>query len=598
MSAIAPSSLTPTPSSLPPTPHPSFLTTPPTPLRFGTSGLRGLVCDMTDLEVYINTKGFLRYLLQGGELALNEPVALAEDLRETDPDTGLSSSPRIGLAVVQAIRDAGLEAVHCGKLPTPTLAYYAASREAPMPCVMITGSHIPANRNGVKFYKRDGEVLKRDEEGILAAVADVRREEYEKDANTSAFDASSMLKIVPTTTMDAMPAEAAYLERYLSLFAAEAPLTDKRVVVYQHSAVGRDLLVRLLESLGAEVIAVGRTAHFVSVDTEDVTAEDHALFARMAAEHHPDAIVSTDGDSDRPLVVDESGVFHRGDVLGAVTAAFLKATYAAVPISCSDAIEGYVSQAGLSLQVERTRIGSPYVVAAMNEALARGSDDAVGWEANGGFLTASDFELSAGTLRALPTRDAVLPILAALLSASRRKIPLSALFSELPQRATGAGLIDDFPRKASQAIVARYSPSASDITEARFERSADGGENARDDKSNIIISREPSSAPETLEAKDALHQELTLCRRRLQHHFSGDRAFGPVIKLNYVDGVRAWFNSGEVVHLRPSGNAPQLRIYAVSDDEARTSAIVDEAIGEPHGTLRRMEREIKEEPAQ
>ncbi len=34
----------------------------PTALAFGTSGLRGLVSDITDLEAYINTRGFLDYL--------------------------------------------------------------------------------------------------------------------------------------------------------------------------------------------------------------------------------------------------------------------------------------------------------------------------------------------------------------------------------------------------------------------------------------------------------------------------------------------------------------------------------------------------------
>ncbi len=38
------------------------LTYTPTELGFGTSGLRGLVTDMTDLECYINVTGFLAFL--------------------------------------------------------------------------------------------------------------------------------------------------------------------------------------------------------------------------------------------------------------------------------------------------------------------------------------------------------------------------------------------------------------------------------------------------------------------------------------------------------------------------------------------------------
>ena len=36
-----------------------------------------------------------------------------------------------------------------------------------MPCFMITGSHIPFDRNGLKFYRPDGEISKSDEHVIL-----------------------------------------------------------------------------------------------------------------------------------------------------------------------------------------------------------------------------------------------------------------------------------------------------------------------------------------------------------------------------------------------------------------------------------------------
>ena len=49
------------------------------------------------------------------------------------------------------------------------MAYYAMQKGKAS--VMITGSHIPNDRNGIKFYKHDGEVLKVDESGIIAEVA-------------------------------------------------------------------------------------------------------------------------------------------------------------------------------------------------------------------------------------------------------------------------------------------------------------------------------------------------------------------------------------------------------------------------------------------
>jgi phosphoglucomutase len=40
----------------------------PVELAFGTSGLRGLATDMTDLECYINVIGFIRFLEQADRL--------------------------------------------------------------------------------------------------------------------------------------------------------------------------------------------------------------------------------------------------------------------------------------------------------------------------------------------------------------------------------------------------------------------------------------------------------------------------------------------------------------------------------------------------
>jgi phosphomannomutase len=47
---------------------------------------------------------------------------------------------------------------------------------------------------------------------------------------------------------------------------------------------------------------------------------------------------------------------------------------------------------------------------------------------------------------------------------------------------------------------------------------------------------------------------------------------------------------GDVAHVRPSGNARQLRIYANSDSPARADQIVELGLREPDGILRHMER--------
>jgi phosphomannomutase len=46
-----------------------------------------------------------------------------------------------------------------------------------------------------------------------------------------------------------------------------------------------------------------------------------------------------------------------------------------------------------------------------------------------------------------------------------------------------------------------------------------------------------------------------------------------VSSLDVVDGLRITFRSGEIVHLRPSGNAPELRCYTEADSEARAARL-------------------------
>ena len=128
----------------------------PVPLAFGTSGLRGLVADITDLEAYINIKAALAYLLSSGDIGANSIVVIAGDLRP--------STDRIMRACARAVADSGCRTENAGKIPTPALIAHAIAHRSAG--VMVTGSHIPFDRNGIKLNKSVGELLKSDEPAI------------------------------------------------------------------------------------------------------------------------------------------------------------------------------------------------------------------------------------------------------------------------------------------------------------------------------------------------------------------------------------------------------------------------------------------------
>jgi phosphomannomutase len=83
---------------------------------------------------------------------------------------------------------------------------------------------------------------------------------------------------------------------------------------------------------------------------------------------------------------------------------------------------------------------------------------------------------------------------------------------------------------------------------------------------------------------------MSAMKRTLGGFFGSADGFAEIGRINYVDGVRIHFVNGDVAHLRPSGNADELRIYAVADQQARADAIASLAVAEPNGILRRMEK--------
>ena len=454
-------------------------------VAFGTSGARGLVTDMTDSICHAYTTGFLQYLEQIGEInRTSETVAIAGDLRP--------STKRIMTAVAQAISDKGYKVINCGYIPSPAITLYGLNYNCPS--IMITGSHIPDDRNGIKFNKCSGEILKIDEEQI-------RSQNVEVIENLCPSDLPSEDKTAIQN----------YVNRYTNIFPNDI-LEGIRIGIYQHSAVGREVLVHVFQGLGAEVIPLGFSNNFIPVDTEAVREEDHKLAKEWVEEYSLDTIITTDGDSDRPLISDENGIWLRGDILGILAAKFLNAETVITPVSSNTAVE----ESNLFNKVYRTRIGSPYVIANMIEASLNNDCKVVGYEANGGFLTNSFFELYNKSLPPLPTRDAILPMLSLIILSKEKGISISQEVEKLPKRYTASDRIENFPLQESKKILERY--------------------------------------------KDINYIEDDF----------GD-IFGDVLSVDDTDGLRVTFANNDVLHLRPSGNAPEFRCYNESDSLVRLS---------------------------
>ncbi|WP_318476214.1 phosphomannomutase [Photobacterium leiognathi] len=450
-------------------------------IQFGTSGARGLVEQFTSNACAAFTHAFVASIQSQFEF---KQIAIAIDNRP--------SSPAMAQACAKAVEQLGLEVIYYGVVPTPALAY--VSMQDNIPCIMVTGSHIPFDRNGLKFYRPDGEISKADEQAILNAMAE--------------FEAITDLPVLTVSDK----AASQYSERYTSLFDSQM-LIGKRIGIYEHSSAGRDLYAPMFEALGAEVIALDRSDEFVPIDTEAVSDADKQKAKNWSKEYNLDFIFSTDGDGDRPLVADENGDWLRGDILGLLCADAMNIEALAVPVSCNTAIEGCER----FNYVTRTKIGSPYVIAEF-DALSKQYDSVAGFEANGGFLLGSDVLVNDKTIKALPTRDAVLPAL--MLLAAAKENPIYELVNALPQRFTHSDRIQNFATEKSAAI----------ISEAK-------------ENPAVFLSK---IGFENLD----------------------------VIDIDITDGLRMTLSSNDIIHLRSSGNAPELRCYAESNTNESSQELV------------------------
>lgn len=424
--------------------------------KFGTSGLRGLVTALTQGVVADYTRAFLHACPQSAGA-----LYIGRDLRP--------SSGQIADWIADAARGEGVFVRDCGAVPTPALYGTRA--------IMVTGSHIPADRNGLKFYTPQGEITKADEARITAHLG-------RKGAGSSAPIAAANDKL------------ARYISRNINGFSA---LTGMRIGVYQHSGVARDVLVQVLTALGAQVVALGRSQDFIPLDTEAVTPDLAAQLALWCAQHRLDCAVSTDGDADRPLVSDALGAPIAGDILGVITAQFLGADTVCTPVT-SNTMIAQMPQ----FDLHQVRVGSPFVIAAMQAALAQNpAARVVGYEANGGFLLGFDAVMPNGfTLPALISRDAVLPILAVLSAAYGAGKSVRDLCAAYPQRFTAADKLQDIDPHIALIFM---------------DKLRNGGLAA----------------------------------------FIG----APIARMDMTDGLRIWDDKGRIIHLRPSGNAPEFRCY-------------------------------------
>ncbi|MBI3397253.1 hypothetical protein HY045_02140 [Candidatus Woesebacteria bacterium] len=298
---------------------------------FGTSGIRG------DAESYFNDqfcfdlgRTFAIFLKnkfdQGG-------VAIGSDPRE--------SSPRIKSSFSSGVIFEGLKIVDQGIAPIPSMNYILiVSNDNFAGSVMISGSHIKASLNGLKFFAGKEEILKTDEAQIDEIYNSIKK--LVKFRNLS-----GQIVYDPTAVQFYLD----YLEKK-----AKVPYKKWKAVVDPGSGAQSGVISNLLTKLGLDVVPVNdsNSKGFLARDTE--VESDFESLKEEVKKNAADFGVGYDSDGDRAVFVDEKGAYITGDYTGTLVARMMPGKKIVTPINTSAVIES------IGKEVIRTKVGSPYVV--------------------------------------------------------------------------------------------------------------------------------------------------------------------------------------------------------------------------------------------
>ena len=207
---------------------------------------------------------------------------------------GRHSSPELLAALVTGMRESGRDVVDVGRIPTPVL-YFAAEHLRTTSGVMVTGSHNPANYNGLKIVIA-GETLHG------GAIRDLGRRIEEDDLDTGQ-DASA------PGALRSAEVVGDYIDRIREEIPAVPGREARKIVIDCGNGVAGDVAPRLFRALGHEVVEL-----YCDVDGDfpnhhpdpSVPANLRDLIASVR-EHGADLGLAFDGDGDRLGVVDGDG---------------------------------------------------------------------------------------------------------------------------------------------------------------------------------------------------------------------------------------------------------------------------------------------------
>ncbi len=219
-------------------------------------------------------------------------------------------------AVIEGLVAAGADAVDCGMASTP--AMFMITIDGDRPCdagIMITASHLPWNRNGLKFFTPEGGLEKADISRVLEIAAGL-------DAAATAGQAATVC------SRDYMSEYSAFLADYIRRGAgSDRPLEGMKIVVDAGNGAGGFFATGVLAPLGADISG----SRFLEPDgmfpNHVPNPENAAAMQAICSavrETGADLGIIFDTDVDRSAIVDKAGEpINRNSLIALISSVIL-----------------------------------------------------------------------------------------------------------------------------------------------------------------------------------------------------------------------------------------------------------------------------------
>lgn len=230
------------------------------------------------------------------------------------------SGPQLKSALAQALRQCGVEVYDFGLASTPAMFMSIVMGKPPVDAaIMLTASHLPSNRNGLKFYTAQGGLEKSDISDLLSIA--------ESEANFKVLEEGTIIE------HDFM---SEYAQHFINLIRKQVnhpdhynePLQGLKIAVDAGNGSGGFYATKVLEPLGADISASqflqpdGRFPNHIPNPEDEIAM---ASIVRQVKASQADLGIIFDTDVDRAALVAQDGsTINRNQLIALISAVVLE----------------------------------------------------------------------------------------------------------------------------------------------------------------------------------------------------------------------------------------------------------------------------------